>query len=40
VTYHFSLPANGSVGALDIQMTFADFLPDAALQVSASTIRQ
>jgi len=31
VIYDFSLPANGSVGAVNIQLTFAGFLPEAAL---------
>lgn len=33
VIYDFSLPANGSVGAVGIQLTFPNFLPDAGLVV-------
>lgn len=35
VIYEFSLPANGSVGAVSIQLTFAEFLPEADLLVLA-----
>ena len=33
VVYDFSLPANGDVGAISIQLTFADVLPVDALNV-------
>lgn len=33
VIYNFSLPANGDIGAVNIQLTFADFLPQAPLFV-------
>jgi hypothetical protein len=33
VVYDFSLGANGDVGAINIQLTFADFLPEGPLEV-------
>jgi len=33
VVYDFSLDANGDVGAVNIQLTFADFLPVGPLEV-------
>jgi hypothetical protein len=33
VMYDFSLAANGDVGAISIQLTFADFLPEGSLDV-------
>jgi hypothetical protein len=37
VIYNFSLPANGAVGAFDVQVTLPGFLPDGGLQVFSLT---